>query len=90
MTIPVTNTGLVDGSKCIDLFISDEYSSISPSNKKLKSFTKVKLASGESLKISFNLTADDFAFVNDVGERILEKGTFFIEILDQKVKIEYI
>ena len=90
VTIPITNTGSMDGSKCVDLFISDEYSSISPANKKLKSFTKIELASGESLKISFNLTADDFAFVNDFGERILEKGTFFIEILDQKVKIEYV
>jgi len=90
VTIPITNTGSMDGSKCVDLFISDEYSSISPANKKLKSFTKIELASGESLKISFNLTADDFAFVNDFGERILEKGTFFIQILDQKVKIEYV
>ena len=77
VTIPITNTGSMDGSKCVDLFISDEYSSISPANKKLKSFTKIELASGESLKISFNLTADDFAFVNDFGERILEKGNFF-------------
>ena len=84
MTIPVTNTGLVDGSKYE--FISDEYSSISPANKKLNHLQS-KISFWESLKISFNLTADDFAFVNDVGERILEKGTFFIEILDQKVKI---
>ena len=48
-----------------------------PANKKLKSFTKIELASGESLKISFNLTADDFAFVNDFGENEFEKGTFY-------------
>ena len=53
VTIPIANTGSMDGSKCVDLFISDEYSSISPANKKLKSFTKIELASGESLKISF-------------------------------------
>ena len=86
----VSNTGSVNGSKNIDLFISDEYASISPANKKLKSFTKVNLESGVSTKISFLLTSEDFTYVNDSGERILEKGTFIIEILDKKIKINLI
>ena len=86
----VSNTGSIDGSKNIDLFISDEYASISPANKKLKSFTKVNLESGESTKISFLLTSEDFAYINDSGERILEKGTFIIEILNKKIKINLI
>ena len=49
----VSNTGSIDGSKNIDLFISDEYASISPANKKLKSFTKVNLESGNLLKYLF-------------------------------------
>ena len=86
----VSNTGSVYGSKNIDLFISDEYASISPANKKLKSFTKVNLESGESAKISFLLTSEDFTYINDSGERILEKGTFIIEVLDMKIKIKLI
>ena len=52
--------------------------------------TKVNLESGESTKISFLLTSEDFTYVNDSGERILEKGTFIIEILDKQIKINLI
>ena len=66
----------------------DEYASISPNNKKLKSFTKVDLDAGESKALSFLLTTNDFTFIDDSGNAILEKGNFTIEVLNQKLKIK--
>ena len=84
----ISNTGMIQGAKSIDLFISDEYASISPHNKKLKSFTKIDLDAGESKALSFLLTTDDFTYIDDSGNAILEKGSFTVEVLNQKIKID--
>ena len=84
----ISNTGMIQGAKSIDLFISDEYASFSPHNKKLKSFTKIDLDAGESKALSFLLTTDDFTYIDDSGNAILEKGSFTVEVLNQKIKID--
>lgn len=83
----IRNTGKIQGAKSVDLFISDEYASISPHNKKLKSFTKVDLEPGESKELKFLLTTNEFTFVNNSGNSVLEKGSFIVEVLDQKINI---
>lgn len=88
ITTTIRNTGKLQGDKSVDLFVSDEYATISPHNKKLKSFKKVDLEAGESKALSFLLTTDDFTFIDDSGNAILEKGSFSIDVLNQKIKIE--
>lgn len=72
----VTNTGDTDGAEVVQMYVRDLVGSLVRPVKELKGFEKVKLAPGESRKVSFTLYADDLAFHLLDGTRIVEPGKF--------------
>lgn len=80
VSVDVTNTSEVDCKEVIQLYLSDDYASISPANKKLIRFDKIALKAGETKTINFNIQEDDLSFMNEDGIKILENGTFTIKI----------
>ena len=77
----LANTGDMDGSEVVQLYISDPVSTASKPVKELKKFDKVFLRAGEKKKISFSLTADDFAYYNVMLHKwIAESGRYDILI----------
>lgn len=86
MEITVSNTGKSAGMESVLLFLTDEVASVSPPVKQLKRFTKVQLEPGESTKINFELTIDDFQFVNQQNKWIAEPGYFTIAVGNQKTR----
>ncbi|KAG4434621.1 hypothetical protein IFR05_009885 [Cadophora sp. M221] len=57
----VSNTGAVDGSEVVQVYVNDVASSVSRPQKELKGFTKISVAAGQSKKVSITLK-DKYAF----------------------------
>ena len=69
-----------EGKEVVQLYVRDEYASITPSNKRLKGFSKVNLKAGESTVVTFVVHPKDLAFVNAKNEWITEAGDFTVMI----------
>lgn len=77
VTVPVTNTGNVEGKEIVQLYIQDEKSSLPRPLKELKGFKKVNLAPGQTAEVTFIITPDDLKFFDDSKhEWIAEPGKF--------------
>jgi len=87
--VKVKNIGNIVGKKAIELYSRDHYASITPSNKRLRAFTKVELKPDEEKTVSFKITADDLKFVNSQLKWVTEDGTFDVIINDMKKEFTY-
>ncbi|MCG8581241.1 MAG: glycoside hydrolase family 3 C-terminal domain-containing protein [Bacteroidales bacterium] len=86
-SVDITNTGNRAGKETVLLFASDLYASITPDNRRLKGFEKIKLEPGETQNVQIKVKASDFAFVNLDGEWVLEDGEFKIQIGNELLMI---
>ena len=81
VTIPVTNTGKVEGKEIVQLYIQDEKSSLPRPVKELKGFKKIVLAPEQTSEVSFKITPDDLKFFDDTKhEWVAEPGKFKVII----------
>ena len=60
---------------------------MTPDGRRLRAFDKVALQPGETKTLTFELKADDLAFVGYDGKWILEEGDFKLMIADQSADI---
>ena len=61
--------------------------SMVPDGRRLRAFDKIELQPGETKTVTFDLNADDLAFVGYDGKWVLEEGDFKLMIADQTVNI---
>lgn len=87
VSVDVKNTGKVAGKESVLLFSSDLIASIVPDGRRLRAFDKVELQPGETKTVTFELKADDLAFVGWNGKWRLEEGDFKLIIADQSADI---
>ena len=84
ISVEVTNSGKKAGKESVLLYLSDNFASITPEFKSLKRFEKINLEPSETKTVKFTLNQKDLQFVNEDLKWISEKGTFTIQISDQK------
>ena len=87
VSVDVKNTGKVAGKESVLLFSSDLIASIVPDGRRLRAFDKIELQPGETKTVTFDLNADDLAFVGYDGKWRLEEGDFKLMIADQSADI---
>lgn len=87
VSVDVKNTGKVAGKESVLLFSSDLIASMVPDGRRLRAFDKIELLPGETKTVTFNLNADDLAFVGYDGKWVLEEGDFKLMIADQSADI---
>lgn len=87
VSVDVKNTGKVAGKESVLLFSSDLIASMVPDGRRLRAFDKIDLQPGETKTVTFDLKADDLAFVGYDGKWRLEEGDFKLMIADQKAYI---
>ena len=80
VTVDVKNTGNRAGKEAVLLYSSDLIASIVPDNSRLRDFTKVVLAPGETKTVTFQLPAKELAFVGADGRWTLEEGDFTLKV----------
>ncbi len=89
ITLSVTNAGKRAGQHIVELYASDVYASVTPSNKKLKGFDKIYLEPGESKVVNFTLSDNDLAFVGADNQWITEPGEFEVSVGDLRATFNY-
>ena len=80
VSVNVTNTGDMDGDEVVQLYIKDDYSSVTRPVKELKGYKRVHLKKGEKKTVDFDIPFDALAFYNLDMKYVVEPGTFTVMV----------
>jgi len=80
VSVDVKNTGNRDGAEIVQLYITDDYSSLTRPVKELKGFRRINLKAGESQTVSFKIDKDMLAYYDSNNRWQVEPGTFTIAV----------
>ena len=81
VTLDVTNTGKVEGSEVVQIYVSSPRENVHKPIRELKGFTKVQLKAGETKTVSIVVNKDELRFW-DINENrfVLEDGEYNIQV----------
>lgn len=75
LSVDVTNTGDLDGYEIVQLYINDPIAKIARPVKELKSYKRVYIPKGETIRVSFEINGEmlkyfdnEFVYGYDPGE----------------------
>ena len=88
VSVDVANTGARAGDEVVQLYVRDDYSSVTRPIIELKHFQRVALAPGERRTVTFELTPDDLALWNAQMKHVVEPGTFTISAGPNSVELK--
>ncbi len=80
VSVYVKNAGEREGEEIVQLYIRDDFSSVTRPVKELKDFKRIRLKAGETKKIDFVVTPDKLAFYNAEMKYVVEPGTFTVMV----------
>lgn len=78
ISFKIRNTGQKQGDEIVQLYIRDNYSSVTTYEKVLRGFDRIFLKQGEVKEISFTLTPQDLGLWNKQNQFVVEPGTFSV------------
>ncbi|RMF23891.1 MAG: hypothetical protein D6765_12460 [Bacteroidetes bacterium] len=90
ISVRVRNTGSRAGKEVVQLYVRDDYASITPAVKRLRGFEKIELQPGEVRTVSFTLRPEDLAFVGLDNRWVTEPGTFTVFVGGLEKSFEYV
>ncbi|MDO4622019.1 MAG: glycoside hydrolase family 3 N-terminal domain-containing protein [Eubacteriales bacterium] len=76
----ITNTGNRDGIEIVQLYLKDEYASMTRPVMELGGFARAALKAGESRKVSFTVSPTQLAFLDRKMNWTVEKGKMIVMI----------
>lgn len=79
-SVEVANTGSRPGTEIVQLYIGDLFTSVSWTDRELKSFRRVSLQPGEKQTVTFAIPVNECTIVDADVRRIVENGTFEVLI----------
>lgn len=80
VSITVKNTGKMDGEEVVQLYIRDDYSSVTRPVKELKGYKRIALKKGESKTITFDIKPEQLAFYDLDMKYGVESGDFTVMV----------
>jgi beta-glucosidase len=80
VSVDVKNTGALKGDEVVQLYIRDDFSSVTRPLKELKGFKRVTLNPGEARTISFDVGPEQLRFYDMDMKRVVEPGTFTLMV----------
>lgn len=87
--VEVFNNSIIDGKETVLWYVSDPVATISRPIKELKFFEKKEIKAGEKSVFKFEIDpARDLSYFDSTGKKIIETGDFFIQVGNEKIKIE--
>ena len=87
VSVDVRNTGARAGKESVLLYSHDMVATSTPDVRRLRDFAKVELQPGETKTVTFDVKAEDLAFVGYDGKWRLEKGDFLLMAGDQHLTV---
>ncbi|MGH9604862.1 MAG: beta-glucosidase family protein [Terracidiphilus sp.] len=83
VSFDVTNTGKVAGAEVAQLYVSDPSAKVDRPERALKGFEKVRLAPGETKRVTFDLDARSFSYWDETAQKwTIDPGKFVIRVGD--------
>lgn len=79
-SVTVKNTGDREGQEVVQLYVRDEYGSVTRPVREMKGFRKVTLQPGEEAEVTFTLTEKELRFTTINGEKATEPGAMTLWI----------
>ncbi len=79
-SVTVTNTGAVEGTEVVQLYIRDMVGSIARPVQELKGFERITLKPGESRQVNFTINTDLLKFYNKDLNYVCEPGDFDVMV----------
>ena len=79
-SVTVTNTGAVEGTEAVQLYIRDMVGSIARPVQELKGFERITLKPGESRQVNFTINTDLLKFYNKDLNYVCEPGDFDVMV----------
>ena len=89
VSVKVQNVGDFSGDEIVQMYVSDEFASISPPVLSLKGFDRVSLNPNESKLIEFYMTKEQLGFYK-FNEKVYEPGTFKIGIGPNSSELKFL
>jgi len=80
ISLDVKNTSDVQGDEVVQLYVTDDVSSVVTPAKQLKKFARVNLKANESKHIQFDLKKSDLELLNKDFKWVTEPGSFSIGV----------
>lgn len=80
VSFQLKNTGIVDGTEVVQLYLRDELASVVQPNKQLKQFQRIALKAGEQRAIRFILDQEDLSIIDQNMKPKVEAGVFTLMI----------
>ena len=80
VAVNLTNEGPYDGTEVVQLYVRDEYASVTRPVKELKAFRRVFLKVGESAEVTFAITPEMLQCFGADNRWSVEPGEFTILI----------
>jgi len=79
-SVTVSNEGPMDGDLIVQLYVSDNVTSVTWPTLELKAFCRTSLKVGETRTVDLVVKASDCSIVNVDAKRVVEPGEFEITI----------
>ena len=76
----ITNTGGPEGTEIVQLYLADEYASVTRPNMELQGAARVRLAPGEKKSVQFHVHPSVMAFLDRSMKWKIEKGRFLVMV----------
>jgi beta-glucosidase len=76
VNVTVTNTGRRAGDEVVQLYLRDLVASITPPDKRLRRFARIRLEPGQTRTLTFELERDDLSFIGHDNRPVVEPGEF--------------
>jgi hypothetical protein len=81
INVDLTNTGALAGEEVVQLYLTDDVSSVTMPDKQLKGFKRISLAPGETKTVSFKITSEELYYFNESSNSFeIEAGTFTVRV----------
>ena len=80
VSVDVTNSGKTDGDEVVQMYVRQQYSSVTRPVKELKGFKRIHLRPGETRSVEFDITPEKLSFYNINMDYTVEPGAFDIMV----------
>jgi beta-glucosidase len=88
VSVNVRNSGSRKGAEVVQLYIRDDYSSVTRPVKELKGFKKIWLEPGQSQTVTFTIDKESLSFYDKDMKWIVEPGAFTLMIGTSSDKVQ--
>ncbi len=82
VSVDVSNDGSRPGKEVVQVYVRDEYATITPSVERLRAFDKVRIEPSTTRKVSFSIPVSDLGFWGVDERYVVEPGKFTVMIGD--------